>query len=428
LAGGLLSMVWIERDLHERAGDALARLEATYAEGGRAALLVAIDALGESVEDDDDDEDLALYAALQTEAGEVLAGELAWSVPAVGWYNLPAPDDPSDDEVFATATRLTDTLWLVVGVDADLYYDRLELTLIGTVWILAAAIPLSTICGWLVSTMVLRRIGLITATAAAVAGDGKLDRRIPLRGTGDEFDSLAAQLNSMLDSIEDLTRNIQHVSAGIAHDLRTPMTRLRNRLAAFETAPDTTTAQRRHLAGMVGQLDNLLAVFDALLRIAQIESGTSRARFAPVDLSALLESLAETYRPVIAQADKHLGTDIARDVQVTGDAQLLTQMIVNLLENAIEHTPAHASLGLGLARSSDGIVLHVTDNGPGIPASERDRVFTHFYRGDQSRGSRGHGLGLALVRAIAKLHAIEIAFRDNAPGLVVDLRFASANA
>lgn len=179
---------------------------------------------------------------------------------------------------------------------------------------------------------------------------------------------------------------------------------------------------------MIAELDGLLAVFEALLRIAQIDSGTRRARFAPVDLSGLVQSLAETYRPVAADAGKRLATAIAPNVRTTGDPALLTQMIVNLLENAIAHTPPEAHLALELTPEPEGALLSVKDDGPGIPTADKGQVFARFYRADRSRGSSGHGLGLTLVRAIARLHAIEIALRDNAPGLTVDLRFAAGRA
>lgn len=417
LAGGYLTMLGIESDLEQQVEAERASLQAIFSDGGRAALIAAIEAL-------DDDEEPRLLAGLQSATGAPIAGDLAEARAGEGWYDLPAPDDPIDDSVFATSVPLDDGSRLVVGIEADPYYDRLELVLIGTAWVVAAALPLAISCGWLISAMVLRRIAQITRTAAAIAGDGKLDRRIALQGTGDEFDELAIQLNAMIAGIEDLTQNIQTVSAGIAHDLRTPLTRLRNRLAALEADPETTQSQCSAIASMMAELDGLLGVFEALLRIAQIDSGTRRATFIAVDLSTLVEGLAETYRPVAAEADKHLDTDIAEGVRVTGDPGLLTQLIVNLIENAIEHTPAGARLGLQLTNGAGDAVLRVMDDGPGIAAADRERAFERFYRADRSRSSRGHGLGLALVRAIAKLHAIDISLGDAAPGLAVDLRFA----
>ncbi len=417
LAGGFLTMLWIESDLEAQVAAERASLEAAFGDGGRAALIEAIEAL-------DDDEEPRLFAGLRSDTGEPIAGHLAEARAADGWYDLPAPDDPIDDFVFATSAQLDDGSRLIVGIEADPYYDRLELVLVGTAWVVAAALPLAIFCGWLISGMVLRRIAQITRTAAAIAGDGKLDRRIALQGTGDEFDELAIQLNAMLAGIDDLTQNIQTVSAGIAHDLRTPLTRLRNRLEALEADPETTRSQGSAIASMMAELDGLLGVFEALLRIAQIDSGTRRATFVAVDLSALVEGLAETYRPVAVEADKRLHSDIAAGVRVTGDPSLLTQLIVNLIENAIEHTPPGATIGLQLIDGASGAVLRVTDDGPGIAAADRERAFERFYRADRSRSSKGHGLGLALVRAIAKLHAIDISLRDAAPGLAVDLRFA----
>lgn len=422
LGGGYLSMAWIEAGLRERVEEISAGLEADGEAGGLQAVAEAIRELLDPAQEH------GLYINLQDIGGTVLAGNLDWVEPRAGWVVLPSPEDPDEELRVAKGSRLGPDFWLLVGIDGEPYYDRRELVLVGTAWLAAFALPLALFCGWLISAMVLRRIAQVTQTAAAIAQDGKLDRRIPLQGTGDEFDGLAAQLNTMLAGIEELTQNIRHVSTGIAHDLRTPLTRLRNRLVALEEGGNRDADEQRQIEQMLAELDGLLGVFDALLRIARIDSFTGRTRFAPVDLSALLENVAETYGPVAAEAEKSLATAIEGGVEVEGDPELLTQMVVNLLENAIQHTPPGTRLRLGLARRPAGVVIEIGDDGPGIAAADRERVFERFYRADASRGTGGHGLGLALVRAIARLHTIEVALRDNAPGLVVALRFAHGRA
>ncbi len=222
---------------------------------------------------------------------------------------------------------------------------------------------------------------------------------------------------------------LKQVSNDIAHDLRTPLSRLKQRLEAVQ---QEETASREDYEAAVSdaleQANTALATFSALLRIAQIESGSRRANFAELDLSALLDQLAMTYAPVAEDLDRSLAARIEPGIGLRGDRELLTQLFVNLIENALRHTPAGTRIELALARDGTDLLAEVSDDGPGIPAAEREKVFRRFYRLETSRSTPGSGLGLSLVGAVAALHGIEITVGDNRPGLKVVLRFPEAGA
>jgi signal transduction histidine kinase len=270
------------------------------------------------------------------------------------------------------------------------------------------------------STSVLRRIAAITRATREIMG-GEIARRLPTSGRRDEFDGLAARLNEMLDRIQALMENLRQVSNEIAHDLRTPLTRLRQRL---ELALSRAHAgEDQALAGAIGDVDAILRTFTSLLRIAQIEAGTRRAGFTTVDLSSLTGDLLDVYIPVAADNGQSLEAHIAPGVRVLGDRELLTQMLANLIENALQHTPEGTRVELCLRSTDRGPVLILADDGRGIPEAMHEQVFERFTRLDVSCTTPGSGLGLSLVAAIAELHGSSVELSDNQPGLRVTLRF-----
>jgi len=268
----------------------------------------------------------------------------------------------------------------------------------------------------------LRRIELINHTSRKIIA-GDLSRRIPMSGRSDDFDQLAANLNTMLDEIERLMDGIRHVSDSIAHDLRTPLTRLRNRLEQLHTDLDTNSPQLEQVERGLADADQLLSTFAALLRIARIESGGHKANFILVDLTQLLQDASELYEALAE--DKHLTLSTKADASVCmeGDRDLLFQAITNLLDNAVKYTPRGGHIGLSVQLVNGVAELTVADSGPGIPVDEHDKVTQPFYRMQQSRSTPGSGLGLSLVHAVAKLHHAEFILQDNQPGLKATLRF-----
>jgi signal transduction histidine kinase len=260
--------------------------------------------------------------------------------------------------------------------------------------------------------------------------NGRLDARIPLLGNGDDIDGVSAQVNAALERLAALVDGMRQVSADIAHELKTPLNRLQ---MILEAAADKT-ARGEAVAGELAEAREeslqINETFDALLRIAQIEAGARKARFVELDLNGVVESIGEIYADVADDDGKSLSSAPLQGAPclVHGDRDLLTQLFANLVENALRHCPEGTTIRLSVKRQADRILAEVADNGPGIPAQEREMVFQRLYRLDASRTTPGSGLGLSLVRAIADLHGATIALEDREPGLGVIVSFPAANA
>lgn len=312
--------------------------------------------------------------------------------------------------------------WLVVGRDA--YYIQHMREVAERIFLLALAliVAVSLVVGWLIGRQLLRRVGAMSAAAERIS-DGDLDHRMPLRGAGDELDMIALTVNQMLDRIASLLADVRRLGADIAHDLRTPLTRLRRRLEQLRTPLPHPASHEAAVDAALAEIDGLLDVFQALLRIAGIESGEMRSGFASVDLAAVLAELVDAYAAVAEAEGHHLDARIAPQPPVSGDRSLLVQAFVNLIENAIRHTPPGTRITLELQRVGDELHAGVRDDGPGIPPHEHAQVLQPFMRLDRSRHTEGNGLGLALVRSVAELHRAALVLDDASPGLVVTLVF-----
>jgi signal transduction histidine kinase len=245
---------------------------------------------------------------------------------------------------------------------------------------------------------------------------------VPTRGTQDEFDQLAGNLNRMLDQIEKLMGGIRHVGDSIAHDLRTPLTRLRHSLEEA-TRGDDIDAMRVDLQAAIDDADGLLSTFSALLRIARLESGSYLEKKESVALSTLVADAIELYEAVADERNLEVASEVDCKDEIPGDRDLIFQMVVNLLDNALKYTPEGGKIDLSVQRAGDMLVLTVADTGPGIEADQIDKITDRFYRIDPSRQQPGSGLGLALVQAVADHHGASLAFSDNAPGLRVRVSF-----
>ena len=279
--------------------------------------------------------------------------------------------------------------------------------------------------GLFLSRSFVRRIDTITATCRSIMA-GRLKERIPIRGARNELDLLSASINDMLDRIETLMESLRQVSNDIAHDLRTPLAHLRYRLERVRSDARAPEDYAAAVDAAIADCDQLLAIFAALLRIAQIESGARQAGMQPVDLANLLEKVVGLYEPVMGDTGHPFDAAIEPGLSVRGDPQLLFRLFANLLDNAIRHTPSGARIGITAEKTETGAKVAVRDEGPGIPSVERQKVFQRFYRREQSRTTPGSGLGLSLVAAIAELHEAEIALQDNRPGLCVVTQFAAS--
>ncbi|MGF6231708.1 signal transduction histidine kinase [Inquilinus ginsengisoli] len=276
--------------------------------------------------------------------------------------------------------------------------------------------------GILMSRSLLARIeGINRGTEDILQGD--LTRRMPVRGNRDEFDRLATSLNAMLDQIDGLMTGMRGVADNIAHDLRSPISRLRSRMEVSLMSETDADGFRRAMEDSIREADGILATFNALLEIALAEAGAVRDRFSPIELSALAADAGELYGPVAEDKGQTLTTAIEPGVTVPGNSHLLAQAVANLLDNAIKYTPAGGRIRLAVRRDGDGAVLEIRDSGPGIPEEARGRVLDRFVRLDASRSAPGAGLGLSLVSAVARLHRATLTLADNAPGLQVAMRF-----
>lgn len=279
----------------------------------------------------------------------------------------------------------------------------------------ALGLILSLISGYFASRQAARRADALSRTAQDVMR-GDLTRRAPVVGANDEFDQLAQDLNAMLDRIERLMRSARTAGDAIAHDLRTPLTRLRTRLEAALDTPPNEEADREALRRALEETDSVLATFTAVLRLARVQSAAGW-QFQRVDLSAIARDLVEFYEPVAEDGGVSLSSDIDDDLTAPGEASLLTQALSNLIENAIKYTPAPGRVHVS-AKRGERIVLSVADSGPGVPPEERERVVDRFVRLEAARSTPGAGLGLSLVAAVAEVHHAELKLGEGLGGAV----------
>jgi len=280
---------------------------------------------------------------------------------------------------------------------------------------------LALIAGYVIAAIFTRRLERLNMSINTIMG-GRLNERVPVIGMDGEFDRLTENLNRMLDRIEALMTGVRQVSTDIAHDLRTPITRLRQRLESA-VADQGAPVPQYVIEEALTQIDGIMNIFTALLRIGTIEAGAGRARFQPVDLSEIMGRVLLAYQPVAEDGGRTIIGAIDPNILVDGDADLLAQLFTNLIENALTHTPPGTAITLALRRERDDIIADVSDNGPGIPLEERENVVKRFYRLDTSRNELGAGLGLALAAAIADLHGANLTLCDTRPGLGVKLHW-----
>ena len=316
--------------------------------------------------------------------------------------------------------ELTGGLRLLVGRDIR---ERLEIDArfresIG--WGVALALVLSIAGGVLVSRPMLRRIDAINQTSREIMA-GALDRRIPVRGSDDEFDRLAGNLNEMLDRIAQLVASVREVSDNIAHDLRSPLARLRSRLELTLADEGDEDAYRRAIARTIEEADALLKTFNSLLRIARLEAGVETGQFETFDLDGLIGDVAELYAPLAEERTVALDAEPGGAGRIRGDRDLLFQALANLLDNAIKFSPVGGTVAIAARGRGQGVEIAVADGGPGIPDALKERVTERFFRIDASRNAPGAGLGLSLVAAVAERHGGSLELGDNQPGLRVAL-------
>ena len=419
----MLFVWWATAGLLERQVEGAIRADARvlsehWIEGGLASLVINI---RERLEQDVDDASLYL---LEDEAGDRLAGNVERWPPAITstevWYELPVSRGGTRGMAEMRAFQLPGGDRLLIGRDIrgrDTLRRLLGQTLL---YALLLVFALSAVGVIVVRNLFHRMVSNVADTTSRIAA-GELNERVKLIGTGDEFDQVAETINDMLDRIARLMDGVRQVSNSIAHDLRTPITRARASLEdalAVERHPNELRAAIEHA---VDNLDDITKVFEALLRISEIEAGSRRSAFATFDLVSLLATLAEFYAALAEEEGVTMQVAAPQALELRGDRALLQQAIANLLDNAIKFSPRGGTVTLSAAVIAGRAVISVVDDGPGMPPDDLVRATERFFRGETARSTPGSGLGLALVLAVAQLHGGELRLEDASPGLAARL-------
>jgi signal transduction histidine kinase len=431
VAAVLLVVVLIERHQADVVRDEAASLQAIYQAGGSAALIAEIDQRAHR-----DDPTTAwgvltpdpIYVLAAPGADTVLAGNLPqWPLAMEHMTReevrfvavRPEIDPEAFNLIRAFAIILPDGHRLMVGRDVDTLRAIETVLEAAPIWLVVFGLISGLLAGWVASHRILGRIDAIGSDAERIMA-GDLSHRMPLSGRNDEFDRLALTLNRMLSAIETLMRTIRAVTDDIAHDLRTPLTRARHGLERA-LASGQIEPMRAAVADAAIEIDELVATFNAMLTIASAESDSAHAGFETLTPAALARDLEDLYRPMAEDKRQELTVSADPRAVVAANRQLLFQALANLLENAIKYTPEGGSIAVDVTSNADAVTITVADNGPGIAAADRGRVLERFVRLDASRSQPGNGLGLALVAAVAKLHAARLVLEDNQPGLRVTM-------
>ncbi|MBN8955283.1 MAG: HAMP domain-containing histidine kinase [Rhizobiales bacterium] len=368
-----------------------------------------------------------------TATGEALAGNVGSLPPGTLertglteiTYHRPDEADESR-EALVRVFRLENGFRLLVGRDLE-ERERLHniITTAGH-WSIALVIVLGLVGGFFITRRVLKRVDAMTATTQTIMA-GNFGGRLPVAGTGDEFDRLADNLNVMLARIEALMRGLEEVSDNIAHDLKTPLTRLRNHAEEALRTATNEAAYRDALVNTIEESDGLIRTFNALLMIARAESGHTRETFETFDATEIVRDICELYEPLAEENGLRLKVITDTALPVRGNRELVSQALSNLMDNAIKYAApcSHGDNERAIAISATGqegkALVAVADSGPGIPAEDRMRATERFVRLESSRTKPGSGLGLSLVAAVARLHDGELQLADNNPGLVATI-------
>ena len=356
-----------------------------------------------------------------------LAGNLSkWPEKAQvqdGWVNFELNEDIGwQGNTHAARARIfvvQGGMQLLVGRDVHDLMTVKRLIERAINWGMGITLALALIGGIMMSRSTAKRIEVINQISRKIMA-GNLSLRIPRRGTGDDFDQLAENLNQMLDRIVQLMDGIRHVSDNIAHDLRTPLTRLRNQLEGALVSVEREE-DRDQITVAVSEADQLLATFNALLRIARLETGGKVVKPESLNLSQLIDDAAELYEALAEDKSQRFKIDVQENVWVSGDKDLLFQVACNLIDNAIKYTPEDGGILVLLSENKDDVLFQVTDSGIGITENEREKVIQRFYRVAKSRFLPGNGLGLSMVAAVIAMHKGDIALSDSEPGLTVSV-------
>jgi signal transduction histidine kinase len=381
---------------------------------------------------------------LTTYQGQSLAGNVGWLTPGAldrdglmeTRYRRLDDDEGPERHALVRVYVIQNLFRLLVGRDLEERERLYDVVMDAGRWSLAIVVVLGLAGGFFVTRRVLRRIDAMTGTAQTIIA-GDLTGRLPMAGTGDELDRLAENLNAMLERIEALMHGLKEVSDNIAHDLKTPLTRLRNRAEQALRTAISDAEYRAALESTIEESEGLIRTFNALLLIARAESGHARENMSDFDAAEVARDVAELYEPLADEKGLSVKIDAPQAVPMHGNRELISQALANLLDNAIKYAvppqapqpegnAAAAEIVVGARNGRDRIELLVSDRGPGIPEADRQRAVERFVRLEQSRSAPGSGLGLSLAQAVARLHGGELELKDNHPGLATVIALPSS--
>lgn len=405
----------LEQQLDHRIENETHALLDEAASGGTPALIRAVHRRQQA------NADTGLFYLLVDQAGSPLAGNLEGKVPATDGYLETLKHDGGRRSAQALTTRLADGVALVVAADrgtieeTDAIMLRLGGIALGVTFLLGIG------ASWLIGAATRDRLRKIDQAARAII-EGDLSRRIPIEGVAGEFDRVAVTLNTMLDRIHLLVENLRQVSNDVAHDLRTPLTKLTNQLSQA-SATDDADVRQRCIASALQQSHELQELFSALLRISEIETFEVRRRFERVKLDVLVLDVIDSYSPDAEASGHRLASHIDRGIVLEGDRRLLHQLLANTLDNALRHTPVQTTVTITLRASPEAVTLRIEDDGPGVDKAEIPHLLKRFHRGERSRTVEGNGLGLALVSAITVAHRGSVTISSD-DGFCLDFNFS----
>ena len=372
---------------------------------------------------------------LRDRSGHILAGNLdLWPdedlvpgrVRAFDHKDNPAGGEPAIP-LRVTVCRLPGDHELLVGRNYSAVRDLLRTLYLETRYSLLVALVLGLFVAIIMARNLSCRMERINRTSLKIFDSG-LDIRMPLNGSGDEFDRLSINLNRMLDRTQHLMVSLEGVTDNIAHDMRSPLNRLKSRIEVALLSDRPSGEYQTILAESVTDIDSILSTFNSLLTISQVRSGVARDKFQTVDLAQVVRDTGELYEPVAEQKGQTLQINAPSTLPVRGNPDLLAQILANVVDNAIKYSPAGAQVTLTAERRSSVCVVQVRDTGPGIPEHFRAKAFERFARLDPSRGTPGQGLGLSLVEAVAELHDGSVTLQDGGPGLLVRLEIPAIHS
>lgn len=395
------------------------RAQGAYSEDGLDAVLRAIEPQGRSPMTS------SMGFFLANSDGDRIAGNLPICPSEAGWgvhsgADLGLVDDNSSYRFY---TGVIGDNVLSLGRSLNAIEDLQEIAISSLFWTTICSMVLAIVAAWFFARRTHMRIAGISTALDRVAG-GNLDERLYIGCAGDDLDILSSKINTSLERLKQTVDGMRQVSTDIAHDLKTPLNRLYITIEEAAGKSRKGSCVGQELEGALDEAQAINGTFEALLRIAQIEAGARRSQFKHIDMVNVLETAGEVYMPVVEEHEQELVLDLPdQPLPILGDQSLLLQLIVNLIENAVNHGSTGTKITLSAGESDGSVWFRVADTGPGIPAHEREKVFQRLYRLERSRTTQGTGLGLSLVKAIADLHCSKISLDDNEPGLTFTIRF-----